>query len=205
MRALLVSMALFFGGSNPNPVGNEGLEMLVIGDSISLGYDNYVQNSLTAVKLQITVTHNTGNAETSENGVANIDDWLDQNGAGLWDMVIFNHGLWDLNHSRQVPLDDYIANMTIIANKVKAKSVKCAFVSSTFVVDGQSDRLNSDVLAYNAAMVTLMASLDIPIINLYPTSQTYSAMISDDVHFSELGYSHLGNYVSNQVLSILGY
>jgi lysophospholipase L1-like esterase len=212
MKAFLIAMALVSGGVRNDPVGGEGMDMLVIGDSISLGYDNYVAASLSAVKLGITVEHNKqsgsdSNAETSTNGVTKIDSWLGQNGGSgvLWDMVIFNHGLWDLNHSRQVPLNDYIDNMRIIANKIKAKSVKCAFVSLTYVVDGQSDRINADVLAYNVAAKALMAELNIPVIDLYPTSYDERARISDDVHFSEVGYSILGNYVSNEVLRILGY
>lgn len=173
--------------------------MLIIGDSISIGYTP----ALSAVLEQhgLYAEHNTGNAQTSRNGLKHIDSWLAQNGATKWKLVTFNHGLWDINRL-QVSREEYVQNLRIIALKVQAKSEKCIFITSTFTVDGRSARLTADTVAYNEAAIELMNELQIPVIELYEFSSQLSAQITDDAHFTPEGYDALGLYVGWKILEL---
>lgn len=65
-------------------------KVLIIGDSISIGYFPFVKDAL---KDKADVYHNAGNAQSSTNGVNKIKNWL---GEERWDVIQFNWGLWDL-------------------------------------------------------------------------------------------------------------
>lgn len=64
--------------------------VLLIGDSISIGYTRGVKRRLDGIAE---VTRIPCNGEWTGTGVANIDAWL---GEGRWDVIHCNWGLWDL-------------------------------------------------------------------------------------------------------------
>jgi len=64
--------------------------VLIIGDSISIGYTPFVKEEL-ANKAE--VFHNPGNAQHTGTGLKKIDEWI---GEENWDIIQFNWGLWDL-------------------------------------------------------------------------------------------------------------
>lgn len=65
-------------------------KVLIIGDSISIGYTPPLTKLLAGKAV---VTHNPGNAAHSGYGLAKLDQWL---GETAWDVIHFNHGLHDL-------------------------------------------------------------------------------------------------------------
>lgn len=65
-------------------------KVLIVGDSISIGYTPFVKESLKEVAE---VVHNPGNAKHTGNGLKHIEDWI---GDEQWDIIHFNWGLWDL-------------------------------------------------------------------------------------------------------------
>ena len=64
--------------------------ILIIGDSISIGYTPFVKELFQG---RAEVVHNPGNAQHTGTGLENIDLWL---GDGHWDVIHFNWSLWDL-------------------------------------------------------------------------------------------------------------
>ncbi len=64
--------------------------ILIIGDSISIGYTPFVQKAL---KHKAIVAHNPGNGQFTANGISKLADWI---GSEKWDIIQFNWGLWDL-------------------------------------------------------------------------------------------------------------
>src|SRR6187399_239096 len=83
--------------------------VLVIGDSISIGYTPVV-TTLLAGKAD--VKHNEGNAAHTGTGVAKLEEWL---GTEKWKVITFNFGLHDLkimeNGKHQVGVVEYEANL----------------------------------------------------------------------------------------------
>ena len=65
--------------------------VLLIGDSISLGYTLDVRELLSG---KANVHRPPANCGSTAMGVQNLDAWL---GDGKWDVIHFNWGLWDIN------------------------------------------------------------------------------------------------------------
>jgi hypothetical protein len=65
-------------------------KILLIGDSISGGYEKAVKSALAGKAV---VTKNEGNAQWTETGLEKIDSYL---GDTKWDIIHFNWGLWDI-------------------------------------------------------------------------------------------------------------
>ena len=65
-------------------------KVLIIGDSISLGFTPHVVQQLDGKAV---VEHHKGNAQHTGTGLQKIDQWL---GKTKWDVIHFNWGLWDL-------------------------------------------------------------------------------------------------------------
>ncbi len=76
--------------STPQAPTNSLPRVLLIGDSISGGYEKGVKRLL-AGKAE--VIKNAGNAEYTGTGLKKIDEWL---GDGKWDVIHFNWGLWEM-------------------------------------------------------------------------------------------------------------
>ena len=73
-----------------NPSDNPDLaRVLIIGDSISIGYTPLVRGLL---KDEANVHRPTTNCRWSEHGATELPKWI---GLGKWDVIHFNFGLWD--------------------------------------------------------------------------------------------------------------
>src|SRR5690242_7520015 len=66
--------------------------VLIIGDSISIGYTPYVKEMLAG---EADVDRPAENCQGTKNGIGKIDQWL---GDTKWDVIHFNFGLHDLKH-----------------------------------------------------------------------------------------------------------
>ncbi len=102
--------------------------VLLLGDSISIGYTVAVREQLKGIA---NVHRPAANCASSKHGVAGIDKWL---GDKSWDVIHFNFGLHDLKFVRdsetivplgtegahhQIELDAYRANLTKIVERLK--------------------------------------------------------------------------------------
>ena len=129
-------------------------KVLIIGDSISIGYTRPLA---TILKGKAEVVHNPGNAQHSGNGIAKLDSWL---GETQWDVIHFNHGLHDLkyvddkgrnsntkeNAHIQVPLDAYRKNMEAIVVRPKKTGATLIFATTTPFPEGVNPlRIPEDV------------------------------------------------------------
>ena len=124
-------------GPPPAPLNSSVPNVLLIGDSISmgtgndtypdggfipLGYGWDVQASLEPVGLA-QVQHNggwylAGQAGASKHGIECIDHWL---GSGGWDVVHVNFGLHDIDASEFVPSENYTRNLDYMYCRIEAK------------------------------------------------------------------------------------
>lgn len=178
--------------------------VLLIGDSISMGYTLPVRDML---KGKANVHRIPTNGGPTINGLANIDKWL---GDSKWDVIHFNWGLHDLkmmDGKHQVPLEDYAANMRKLVERLKQTKAKLIWCNTTPVPAMSSPpRSNSDVLAYNAAAKKIMDENHIVIDDLYTFAHERIGKIQrpDNVHFSDEGSKVLAEKVSQSILAELG-
>jgi len=90
--------------------------VLIIGDSISMGYTAPTRKLL---ERKANVHRIPGNGGPTKRGMVGIDKWL---GTGKWDVIHFNWGIHDLKFmedgKRQVEPQEYEANLRALIKKM---------------------------------------------------------------------------------------
>lgn len=188
--------------------------VVLIGDSIRLGYAPVVAERLKGVAEVISVAENGGD---SHNVVRHLDAWAL---APKPAVVHFNAGLHDLKFdpktgTHQVALDAYKANLkTIVDRLTHETSARLILATTTPVHDvrHQANKLfrrrEADVRAYNqAARDVVKASPAVAIDDLHGLAERLgleSALVADGVHFTPAAYEALGEQVASEVEKALG-
>ncbi|BDC47772.1 hypothetical protein F183_A00880 [Bryobacterales bacterium F-183] len=181
--------------------------ILLIGDSISIGYTLGVRAKLAGKANVHRILENAG---PTINGTGKIEQWLG-NDTRPWDLVHVNFGLHDLKRddglNRQVSTEDYERNLRDIIRKVKARSRHVIWASTTPVPEGKVSphRVPADVAIYNAIAAKVMHDEQIPINDLYAFSLPHLATWQRpvNVHFVEAGYDALATQVAAIVAKTL--
>jgi GDSL-like Lipase/Acylhydrolase family len=171
--------------------------VLLIGDSISMGYTIPVQKLLEGKANVHRIPTNGG---PTINGTAHIKEWL---GDGKWDVIHFNWGLHDIRYmpdgTRQVSPEDYEKNLRSLVATLKATGAKLIWCSTTPVVEGTANpvRKNEDVLTYNAIAKKVMDENGIQIDDLYTFAlpQLSTIQLPKNVHYNAPGYETLAKQV----------
>jgi len=193
--------------SEPEPAN-----VLIIGDSISIGYFKPVKEMLEGRAI---VVHNPGNAAHTANGLAKLDQWL---GDTEWDIIHFNHGLHDLKYiddngknapveegKQQIPIERYGKNLEEIVVRLKKTGAKLIFANTTPVPEGTRIRVKGDAKKYNVVAERVMKKHDIPVNDLYSFSMVRLDEIQRpaNVHFTPEGSRLLGAQVAKQIIKAL--
>lgn len=173
--------------------------VMLIGDSISIGYTLSVREALAG---KANVHRPADNCGPTTRGLERLDQWL---GNGRWDLIHFNWGLHDLRNADgkpQVALPDYEKNLTELVARLKRTGAKLVWCSTTPVPEGcQPMRLPEDVPRYNAVAAKIMQANQIPIDDLYSFALPRLAQIQlpKNVHFTPDGSKVLGTEVARQI------
>jgi hypothetical protein len=185
--------------------------ILIIGDSISVGYTPYVAKFL---RGKARVYHNPKNAEHTSTGIENIVSWLKKE---QWEIVQFNWGLWDIcyrNLGKKHPdnkdktngiittnKNDYAANLDSIVSMIKKNTkAKLIFVTTTHVPEENDGRYPKDVVLYNDTAKIIMNNNGVLVNDLHEYSVNLHEKFArgkGDVHYTSEGYKKLGESVSN--------
>ncbi len=176
--------------------------VLLIGDSISIGYTIPVQEAL---KGEANVHRVPTNCGPTIRGLEQLDQWL---GKDKWDLIHFNWGLHDLRcdtGDRQVPIDQYEKNLDKLVARLKGTGAKLVWCSTTPVPEGAARRVPEDVSVYNAVAKRIMATHGVPINDLYTFALPRLAEIqrSKDVHYTPDGSKVLGAEVARVIVETL--
>lgn len=195
----------------PNPVTAPitdvpGLpRVLIIGDSISMGYTLPVRELL---KGKANVHRIPQNGGPTKNGIANIAKWL---GDGKWDVIHFNWGIHDLkimdDGKRQVEPADYEKNLRELVAKMKATGAKLIWASTTPIPEGQlnPDRKFGQVKEYNDIASRVMTENGIPTddLNAHMTPEFERLHNPKDLHYGKEGYEFLAKKVAAEIEKLL--
>lgn len=202
--------------ANSPSAAEHGLpNVLIIGDSISIGYMKPLEKLLEG---KARVVHNPGNAAHSGNGLAKIDEWL---GDTKWDVIHFNHGLHDLKYVDanganaaskesghiQIPLDEYKRNMEAIVARLEKTGAKLIFATTTPFPEKPEGPLreSADTARYNAAALEIMKNHGVAIDDLYAVAlpQLDKIQKPKNVHFTDEGSEILAREVADHILAAL--
>jgi acyl-CoA thioesterase-1 len=183
--------------------------VLLIGDSISIGYTTTVREALAGVANVHRIPANGGD---TARGRANLATWL---GAGTWDVIHFNWGLHDVKRIRDGKLDvraaraispeDYEANLRALVDALKATGATLIWASTTPVPEGAAGRIPGDEVAYNAIAARVMTASDVAINDLHAAVAPELARWQRpaNVHFLDGGSAHLGARVAEVIRDAL--
>ena len=198
-----------------NPPDIHGLpRVLIIGDSISIGYTVPLRNLLDGKALVFRAPVNCNDSGT---GLKNIEQWI---GKGKWDVIHFNFGIWDtfylnaktgqmLNYvvANSMPanekrilndLPQYRDNLVKIVNILKKTKAQLIWAQSTPIAD-------KTIVNYNAEAAKVMKGNGVTISDLYTYAQPnlQKWQIADKCHFNDIGYQMLAEHVMATVLEAL--
>lgn len=197
--------------SNPNPAmapiqDVPGLpRVLLIGDSISIGYTQPVRKLLEGKANVHRIPTNGG---PTKNGIANIDKWL---GTGKWDVIHFNWGIHDLKYmpdgKRQVEPADYEKNLRALVAKMKATGAKLIWATTTPIPDGELNppRRFGQVQEYNEIAARVMKDEGVAVddLNAWITPHLAKLQNPKDVHYSAAGSEKLAEKVAEEISKAL--
>ena len=184
--------------------------VLLIGDSISIGYTPTVRHELAGIANVLRIPTNGG---STVRGLESLDEWL---GGKSWDVIHFNWGLHDLKYLnedmeldlsgvQQTPLESYEENLEKLVERLKQTKAKLLWASTTPVPEGASGRKKGDEVLYNAVAARVMREHDIAIDDLYtcvlPNLEMYQR--PRNVHFAEEGSAFLGKKVATEIRKAL--
>ncbi len=187
--------------------------VLIIGDSISIGYTLPTRELLKGVA---NVHRIAVNGSSSDVGLKSLDTWLATGGAGKkWDVIHFNWGLHDLKHFKDGKLDlagpqvnpvaQYEKNLREIVAKLKKTGAKLIWATTTPVPEGSGGRVAKDELAYNEAAARVMKAEGVAIDDLHAIVVAKPALQREkNVHFTEAGSKALAEQVAAEIKKALG-
>jgi acyl-CoA thioesterase-1 len=182
--------------------------VLIMGDSISMGYTWEVRKSLAG---RANVQHPDVNCGPSQFGVRHVNQWI---GARHWDVIYFNFGLHDLKYlddkgeyvspdrGRQVAsVKEYQENLRRIVTVLQGTGAKLIFATTTPVPSGSSGRVHGDEIGYNASALEVMREMGVEIDDLWGLVNPSLTTLQQphNVHFTAEGYRILGVEAASRI------
>jgi GDSL-like lipase/acylhydrolase family protein len=182
-------------------------KVLIIGDSISMGYTPVLKNIL---KARARVTHPKNNCQHTQKGIMKLDEWI---GERKYKVIYFNFGLHDLKHVDPVTqkpskkaedplmtdLKDYEANLNQIVSKLKATGATLIFATTTPVPEKSTPLRDPEMPPkYNAVAVNVMKKQKVEVDDLYAFvfPQNEKIQEANNVHYTVAGYQIIGERVA---------
>ena len=183
-------------------------KVIMIGDSIRMGYQSYVQKALADLAEVWTPEINGGD---SRNVLAHLNTWLE---IAQPDIVHIYCGLHDLKTPFDtgvpaVPIPEYRLNVQAILNQLIQVVPHVLWATTTPVnthwhhaIKG-FDRFEDDVVDYNRSVHAIARTLEVPVNDLYKTVMTAGRdqlLLPDGVHFTAEGYALLAEQVTAMIM-----
>ncbi len=190
--------------------------VLIIGDSISLGYTPHVTKTL---KSGAVIKHHKGNAEHTGTGLKKLDQWI---GNTQWDVIHFNWGLWDLcyrhpeskvqghrdkvNGTVTTTLVQYEKNLEALVIRLKMTNANLIWAHTTVVPENEAGRFVGDDKRYNDVAVRIMKKHKVPINDLNSLTRCFPSEYftqPGNVHYTKRGYQKIARQVADKILTSL--
>jgi len=189
-----------------NPVDDPELpRVLIIGDSISIGYTPRVRRLLDG---EANVHRPATNCRWSAFGHEHIEEWV---GDSKWDVIHFNFGLWDWYGWRQeekATPESYARNLESIVLKLRNRTdAVLIFAVTTPPCVGPEKKVKFVVTEkqakeFNKAARAVMEKHSVGINNLYDVMakrREHYQRGGDDVHYTDEGRDLLASKVASRL------
>ena len=191
--------------------------VLIIGDSISIGYTPEVKELLAGVAYVQRPDANTGD---TKKGLKFLESWL---GDTRWDVIHLNWGLHDLCYRHpdsratghrdkisgtiSVPLDEYKENLENLVSQLEKTGAVLIWANTTLVPVGEAGRVVGDELKYNQVAEVIMNRHNVAINDLHALTSIFDPSLFSNpgnVHYTKEGYSMIAVPVAEQIRIALG-
>lgn len=216
MLCAIAALALFTGTAWPQEE-KKLPRVLIIGDSISLGYTEPVRKQLQGTAI---VSRPKENCQHSAYGLTKIKTWL---GNEKWDVIHFNFGIWDTHmlsengalikneatfegamRIRHTP-ERYRENLVKLTEAMEKTGAKIIWASTTPIMSRTGKRFD-DIKNLNTVAEGVMKERKIAINDLYafvlPNAKEWQS--GDKVHFNTVGNENLAKRVSASIREAMG-
>lgn len=183
--------------------------VVLLGDSIRMGYQNVVVRELADVA---TVWFPEENGCHTKHTLARLPVWFADRQPALIHLNIGLHDMWvNEDGSNRHALPVYLADLQQVIEWLRSHTSARLVFALTTPVDqdrqckspyGRVVRRNADIPHYNAATRSLMESLGVGVNDLYAvveTAGTDSLIADDGVHFRPEGCEVLGKAVAARI------
>jgi lysophospholipase L1-like esterase len=182
--------------------------VILLGDSIRMGYQPYVRQELGDT---FDVSGPAENCATSRNLLANLDRWALASSASI---IHLNAGLHDLRYdpgqdAPVISIGEYEANVRAILGRLRERTDARLIWATTTPVHEKlheehklSRRRESDVASYNAIATAIARELGVEVDDLCAAVLAHGAdalWSQDGVHFTESGSRFLGAQVARAI------
>lgn len=191
-------------------------KVVLVGDSIRLGYAPHVATQLAGKAVVVSPKPNGGD---SSNVLKHLEEWVIREQPAI---VHFNCGIHDTKQAKdsgtfQVPPEQYEANLRQIVSRIRSETkATVIFATTTPILDERAAELRktatyalSDAATkqYNDIARRVMTELKVPVNDLrrvLPDAETTAElMTTDGVHFTTAGKEKLAAAVSECLLEHL--
>lgn len=220
-KTLLLSPLVVWPNSLVNIFQNDLPNVLILGDSISIGYTPFVREMLKGranVFRPMLENGKPENCQGTTNGVKNIDRWL---GSKKWDIIHFNFGLHDIKHvdpvtgensqnpkhPQQANRRQYKKNLEAIVEKLKATGAKLIFATTTPYPDKVNGPLRKPGMPdkYNRVALKIMHKNDINVNDLHAFLKPRLEQLQqpENVHFTTEGSRAMAQKVVDRINEML--
>lgn len=188
--------------------------ILLLGDSISMGYRELVKNKLDN-KFEVIYPPENSRFASFLYGALYIwyqNKILDYSNV---DLVVWNSGLWDVSHffgeECRTSSDDYKRDLTRVYKLINklCPNARIVFATSTSVIEDrypkEHKRFNSEIEEYNKIAISTITELGGAILDLYEVTVEWeeNAWI-DPTHFKADYYEKLADVVVDEINKIMG-
>jgi acyl-CoA thioesterase-1 len=188
-----------------NPVDKPELpRVLILGDSISIGYTPRLRKSLEG---KANVHRPTTNCRWSAFGDEKIHEWL---GNKKWDLIHFNFGLWDWygwSQDTKATPESYSKSLNNIVQKLKKSEATLVFAMTTPPCVGPEKKARITVSKaraqeFNQAALRVMKKHGVVVNDLYvliENEREKYQLGKNNVHYNEAGRDLLATQVAKVI------
>jgi lysophospholipase L1-like esterase/dienelactone hydrolase len=209
-RPAFLAMLLLVPGLAAGETATELPKVVLLGDSIRIGYAPLVARRLEGKARVVSPEENGGD---SRNTLAHAAERVARENP---DVVHFNAGLHDLKVDRasgrhQVAITEYEANLRAIVERLRGAAPASLLFATTTPVDAERhgrrgvafDRSPADVRRYNDAAIRVMKEAGVTVNDLHWIVEQEGAgrlLGPDGTHYTPEGYERLAEAVADCVL-----
>lgn len=162
--------------------------ILLLGDSIRMGYQEYVKKELEGLAE---VVYPEENGRFSKYTLWGVNVWI-RDEVGRPDIIHWNNGIWDIHREPPMtePLTDkaeYEQNLRRCIQQFRHYTNDIIFATTTFASDQNREWKKEDIMEYNALAKHIMEEEHIPVNDLNALL-TQEDICDDLLHLNETGY-----------------